>query len=321
MKTSCELNRYMYHTKMEYEFYQREFDELIYKHLEREKYKMETQKEIEQIDVLDHGFVRLVDTMGSDNSVVQAARVSYGQGTKSISEDAGLIDHLLRHNHTTPFEMIDLKFHIKCPIFVARQWLRHRTASVNEVSGRYSEMPNEMYSPDLSRMQKQSTTNKQGSSSETFTTHEAESIKKAISLTGEVAYETYSKLLTAGLSRELCRVTLPLSLYTEFYWKIDGNNLMKFLQLRLDEHAQYEIRVFAEAMAILFKEKFPLVYSAFDRYVLNAVKFSKRESEILADLLNTIDIRAILELINNDTILGKREKQEFVSKLSLGDER
>ena len=213
----------------------------------------------EAVPVLDHGFVRVVDYMGDDSAVVQAARVSYGKGTKKVSEDAGLINYLLRHRHTTPFEMCEIKYHVKLPIFVARQWIRHRTASVNEYSARYSILDNEFYLPAPEHLAAQSATNRQGRGAlvEGDQAHEVLDLLRA---DAERAYRDYEWLLNAdetgtaidpsrdGLARELARMNLSLNFYTQWYWKTDLHNLMHFLSLRADSHAQYEIRAYADVM-------------------------------------------------------------------------
>jgi len=221
------------------------------------------------IQILDHGFIRVIDYMGTDQSIVQAARVSYGEGTKKLREDRGLIRYLLSHWHTTPFEMCEIKFHIKLPIFVARQWIRHRTANVNEYSARYSVLDKEFYIPEMDQLGSQSTTNKQGRSNtldKKFAKHAQDLIKK----NSEQLYEDYQDLLNGkllnndeyvegeGLARELARTTLPLNYYTQWYWKIDLHNLMHFLRLRADSHAQYEIQIYAEKMVEILKKWVPL---------------------------------------------------------------
>lgn len=263
--------------------------------------------------VLDHGFVRLVDYMGDDNAIVQAARVSYGAGTKNVSSDRQLIRYLMRHRHTTPFEMCEVKFHVKLPIFVARQWIRHRTANVNEISGRYSEMVDEFYVPELEQIRPQSVINKQGRSEDAFDTDEAAEIQAQLSGTQRELYSEYKESLDKNLARELARINLPLSLYTEWYWKIDLHNLFHFLHLRLDAHAQYEIRVFAEAMATITKELFPIAYEAFEDYRLNSIGFTGPEIKILQQLLSSkeLSVEQLVELG-----LSKRESSEFVKKMS-----
>ncbi len=216
-----------------------------------------------RIDCLDKGFVRLIDVMGDDAAIVQAARVSYGSGTKKVLEDRGLIRYLLRHAHTTPFEMVEFKFHVKLPIFVARQWIRHRTANVNEYSGRYSEMKDEFYTPNPNDIRPQSVLNKQGRSEETLPDGMAEQAANAFKAGQDEAYAQYQEFLEQGIAREIARINLPVSNYTEWYWKIDLHNLFHFLRLRIDSHAQYEIRVFAEAIAELVKPFVPHAWEAF----------------------------------------------------------
>lgn len=262
--------------------------------------------------LLDKGFVRLIDVMGSDEAIVQAARVSYGKGTKSVSEDRGLIRYLMRHRHTSPFEMVEFKFHVKLPIFVARQWIRHRTANVNEYSGRYSEMKNEFYLPELEQVRKQSIQNKQGRSEDTLDETAADSIVKKMSNIQSMLFEEYENLLDKELARELARINLPLSTYTEWYWKIDLHNLFHFLKLRLDEHAQYEIRVYAETIAEIVKPFAPLAYEAFEDFVLKSISFSGIELKVLKGLLCNKDITE-----QDMALLGLkgREVKEFLSKL------
>lgn len=258
------------------------------------------------IEVLDHGFVRLVETMGSDRSIVQAARVSYGQGTKTPSSDASLIDYLIRNAHTSPLEMCEIKLHIKCPIFIARQWLRHRTASVNECSARYSVVPDEYYVPEIDRMQKQSQSNKQGSSDEII--ESANSVQNDMSASNIVCHIAYKDYLDKGLSRELARTVLPVSAYTEFYWKNDLHNTLKFLQLRLDSHAQYEIRVYADAMMEIVKKWCPVATQSFQEHVLGAVKFSKTELTLLKQMIDGDNV--------DYNILSKSKQAEFRDKIN-----
>lgn len=242
---------------------------------------------------LDHGFVRLVDYMGDDAAIVQAARVSYGKGTKSVSDDRGLIRYLLRHDHNTPLEMVELKFHAKMPIFVARQWVRHRTASINEISGRYSILDKEFYVPEPQVIAAQSTTNKQGRG-EVVTSEEAERVRALITRESDRAYKTYKNLLNEQgvegmpkLARELARMNLTLNAYTQWYWKTDLHNLMHFLKLRTDKHAQYEIRVFANAMAEITEEVVPMAYEAFEDFIVmdNTLKLSRLEKKALGLIL------------------------------------
>ncbi|MFN8389705.1 MAG: FAD-dependent thymidylate synthase [Bdellovibrionota bacterium] len=259
------------------------------------------------IKVLDKGFVKLVDVMGDDSSIVQAARVSYGKGTKSVSEDEGLIRYLMRHQHTTPFEMVEFKFHCRMPIFVARQWIRHRTANVNEMSARYSEMPDWFYEPSPELCTTQSAQNKQGGTGNPV--ENAEAVAKTFPESQEQVYSQYEGYIDAKMRRELARINLPVSLYTEWYWKIDLHNLFHFLKLRVDSHAQYEIRVFGEAMASLVKERVPMAWRAFEDYSLEAMRFSRLELAVLKDLLagRTIDLEK--------AVPGKRERAELVTKL------
>ena len=238
-----------------------------------------------EFPVLNHGFVRLVDYMGGDSRIVQSARVSYGDGTKTVREDAGLIDYLLRHQHTSPFEQVVLTFHVKMPIFVARQWIRHRTARVNEISGRYSIMRDEFYLPADVDVAKQSTDNKQGRSTEPVTHQYAAEVQEKLEKGQEQAYADYSALVETGLARELARVNLPLSLYTEMYWQIDLHNLFHFLKLRLDGHAQKEIRDYADVILEITRAVAPLATSSFENYMRNGVNFSGEEMEELRKML------------------------------------
>ncbi len=263
--------------------------------------------------VLDKGFVRLIDFMGNDAAIVQAARVSYGKGTKSVSEDRSLIRYLMRNKHTSPFEMVEFKFHVKLPIFVARQWIRHRTANVNEYSGRYSEMKDDFYIPELSQIRPQSISNKQGRAEEPFSTEKSEAIKNQIAEFQNKSFGEYNTLLDDGLARELARINLPVSNYTEWYWKIDLHNLFHFLRLRLDHHAQYEIRVYAEQIAEIVKMIVPLAYSAFEDYVLNSVSFSGAEIETLKLMLQ--DYELTKENLEKTGIKG-REFDEFIEKIN-----
>mgnify|MGYP001443954337 FL=1 len=232
------------------------------------------------IKCLDKGFVRLVDSMGGDDAIVQSARVSYGKGTSKVSQDRGLIRYLMRHRHTTPFEMVEFKFHCKMPIFVARQWVRHRTANINEYSLRYSEARDEFYFPDPDHIEFQSTLNKQGRMGEVD-----EDLKKKVQAyfkeISDRSFEIYCELNEAGVARELARAILPVNLYTEWYWKNDLHNLLHFIGLRSDGHAQYEIRVFSDAMATYVKQVAPFAWEAYQDYVVNGMRFSKIEQSIL----------------------------------------
>jgi thymidylate synthase (FAD) len=231
--------------------------------------------------VLDKGFVRLVDYMGGDARIVQAARVSYGAGTKSFREDLALIDNLLRQEHTSPFEQVILTFHIKLPIFVARQWIRHRTARVNEVSGRYSIMKDDFYVPAAGAIALQSADNKQGRAAEALPEDAARAHIARMEAGQKAAYEEYSGLIDAGLARELARIDLPLSLYTEWYWQIDLHNLFRFIQLRLDPHAQFEIREYARVILGITRAVAPAACASFENHILGGTRFSVEEMEEL----------------------------------------
>lgn len=264
-----------------------------------------------EFKVLNHGFVRLVDYMGGDESIVQAARVSYGKGTKTVSEDRTLIRYLMRHQHTTPFEMVEFKFHVKLPIFVARQWIRHRTANVNEYSGRYSIMPEEFYVPDESTIKYQSQANKQGRDEEEVPPEIRKRVLQILLAEQKSAFDGYKEMLNYNIARELARINLPLSLYTQWYWKIDLHNLFHFLKLRLDKHAQYEIRAYAETMAEIVKAVVPMAYEAFEDYVLNSITFSKQELQLLKKYLPVdVDEKEV-----DNLGFSKYEKAEFFDKL------
>ncbi len=262
--------------------------------------------------VLDHGFVRLIDYMGDDTAIVQAARVSYGKGTKKVSQDRGLIRYLMRHRHTSPFEMVEFKFHVKLPIFVARQWIRHRTANVNEYSGRYSVMKEEFYLPADEDIRFQSTVNKQGRSEDEVPEEVKQRLVTWLQQTQKDLYAGYAQQVEDGMARELARIALPLSLYTEWYWKIDLHNLLHFLSLRLDPHAQKEIREYAFVMAEMVKAVCPMAYEAFEDYRLNALYFSGPELKVMADSLAALNpTEDELEAQG----LSKREATEFLEKL------
>ena len=235
--------------------------------------------------VLDKGFVRLVDYFGGDQRIVQSARVSYGEGTKSVSQDGALIDYLLRHQHTSPFEQVVMTFHVKMPIFVARQWVRHRTGRMNEVSGRYSIMKDEFYVPAEDKVSPQSKDNKQGRATEAFDKETADKIIGQLEAGQKEAYENYSELIDSGLAREIARINLPLSLYTEFYWEMDLHNLFHFLKLRLDSHAQYEIRVYAEVILEMCRKVAPMATESFINHMNDGVNFSGEEMEALRCVL------------------------------------
>lgn len=240
-----------------------------------------------EIKLHEHGFIALVDAMPrlvsqgqtADSAIVQAARVSYGQGTKKVSEDRGLIRYLMRHRHTTPLEMIEFKFHIAMPIFIARQWIRHRTANVNEYSARYSIVPDRFYRPSLENVRKQSKANRQGGE-EPIDASTAEEFLALLDK-AEANYQEYLKLTEQGVARELARAALPVSVYTEWYWKCDLHNIFHFLSLRMDEHAQLEIREYAQAMYALLKPIVPIACEAFEDYRLNAMHLTALEIEAL----------------------------------------
>jgi len=261
---------------------------------------------------LNAGFVRLIDYMGGDESIVQAARVSYGKGTKTVNEDRGLIRYLMRHLHTTPFEMVELKFHVKLPIFVARQWIRHRTANVNEYSGRYSVMKDEFYIPEHGAIHFQSLRNKQGRSEDEVPEELRGKVLEILTSSQQKLYGEYEGMLESDIARELARINLPLSLYTEWYWKIDLHNLFHFLRLRIDPHAQYEIRVYGEVMAEMTKRVAPMAWEAFEDYIIKSEKFSRLEMNIIAEHFNTSGITK--EYLESKG-LGKREAEEFLEKL------
>ena len=247
------------------------------------------------IPILDHGFIRVIDYMGDDAAVVQAARVSYGAGTKKIREDAGLINYLMRHRHTSPFEMCELKIHVKMPIFVARQFLRHRVASANEVSGRYSILDREFYMPVPEQLATQAKTNRQGRGG-ALNEFESARVLEILRVDAASAYAHYEEMLNEidgqivdperqGLARELARMNLPVSLYTQLYWKMDLHNLLHFLNLRADAHAQYEIRVYAEALIEIVKQWVPNTYAAFMDYRMGAYELSAKGLAVVRRLL------------------------------------
>ncbi len=226
--------------------------------------------------VLDKGFVRLVDYLGGDSRIVQAARVSYGEGTKTIREDKGLIDYLLRNEHTSPFEMVSLTFHCKMPLFVARQWIRHRTAKVNEISGRYSILKEEFYEPQPEQVCLQNKRNKQGRG-EPAGADLAQAFLNELREVQQKSYESYQKLIDSGLARELCRMVLPLNLYTEWYWTMDLHNLLRFIKLRLHPHAQWEIREYARVILDLTRRVAPMSCESFEEHWQGGVRLSRSE--------------------------------------------
>ena len=261
--------------------------------------------------VLDHGLVRVIDYMGDDAAICQAARVSYGRGTKAVSDDRGLIRYLMRHWHSTPFEMCEVKFHVKLPVFVARQWIRHRTANVNEYSARYSILDREFYIPAPEHLAAQSTVNNQGRG-EVLQGAEAARVLDLLREDAMRAYDHYEDMLTPdaaagklGLARELARMNLPANVYTQWYWKIDLHNLFHFLRLRADAHAQYEIRAYAEVMGRLTRDWVPLAYEAFEDYRLGGVSLSGKAVAVLKR-------RLAGETVTQDTSgMSKGEWREF----------
>lgn len=274
------------------------------------------------IPVLDHGFIRVIDYMGDDAAIVQAARVSYGRGTKKVSEDKGLINYLMRHWHSTPFEMCEIKFHIKLPIFVARQWIRHRTANVNEYSARYSILDKEFYIPEPTLLSPQSKLNHQGRGTDTLTPAESARVLEILKGDSEQTYAHYEELMNcdaegnildegkSGIARELARMNLTLNYYTQWYWKCDLHNLMHFLMLRADPHAQYEIRVYADAMIDILKAWVPFAYDAFVEHRLHGARFSRTGLEVLKRML------AGEQVTQETSGLTKREWAEFQACLS-----
>lgn len=278
----------------------------------------------EAIPVLDHGFIRVIDYMGDDSSIVQSARVSYGKGTKKVSTDEGLIRYLMRHWHSTPFEMCEIKYHVKLPIFIARQWIRHRTANVNEYSARYSILDKEFYIPAKEQLSAQATNNRQGRG-ELITGQQADEVLKILKDDAVRTYDNYEKMLNerfdgtiidekkSGLARELARMNLTLNSYTQWYWKTDLLNLMNFLFLRGDSHAQYEIRVYAEKMLDTVKKWVPITHAAFLDYRVGAAHLSSKGLKIVKLMINGNKI------IYEDSGLSKREWNELMEKLDKKD--
>lgn len=271
------------------------------------------------VPVLDHGFVRLVDYCGGDQRIVQAARVSYGAGTKSYRQDRGLIHYLYRNLHTSPFEQVSLTFHAKMPIFVARQWVRHRTARLNEISGRYSVMKDEFYQPRGDVIAPQAQDNKQGRSAQGFSEEEQQEIQEALAREQGRSYQAYQDLLSQDVARELARINLPLSTYTEWYWQIDLHNLFHFLALRLDSHAQYEIRAYAEVLLDLTSRVCPLATEAFREHRLGGVRFSGSEFAALRALLDEAAVTpGQLQEAAGKAGLEGRDAERFVEKVQKG---
>jgi thymidylate synthase (FAD) len=278
----------------------------------------------EALPILDHGFVRVIDYMGDDSSIVQAARVSYGKGTKKISTDSGLIKYLMRHWHTTPFEMCEIKYHVKLPIFIARQWIRHRTANVNEYSARYSILDKEFYLPKPENLASQSNINRQGRG-EVLEGEQANKVLDLLKSDAEKTYENYENMLNerydgsvidekkTGLARELARMNLTLNTYTQWYWKTDLLNLMNFLRLRADQHAQYEIRAYAEIMLETLKKWVPITYEAFMDYRVGSAEVSSKGLKVIKSFLN----KNPLEYKSSG--LSKREWNELMEVLDQKD--
>jgi thymidylate synthase (FAD) len=274
----------------------------------------------EAIPVLDHGFIRVIDYMGDDSSIVQSARVSYGKGTKKVSTDEGLIKYLMRHRHSTPFEMCEIKYHIKLPIFIARQWIRHRTANVNEYSARYSILDKEFYLPAKNQLAAQSQSNRQGRG-DVLQGKQAEEVLNILKDDATRTYDNYEKLLNErfdgtkidenkiGLARELARMNLTLNTYTQWYWKTDLLNLLNFLFLRADDHAQYEIRVYAQTMLDTVKKWVPITYQAFMDYRVGAAEISSKGLKIIKFMISG------KEISQEESGLSKREWNELMEKL------
>ncbi|MGH1452076.1 MAG: FAD-dependent thymidylate synthase [Paracoccaceae bacterium] len=259
--------------------------------------------------VLDHGFVRVIDYMGDDPAICQAARVSYGKGTKSVQNDEGLIRYLMRHWHSTPFEMCEIKLHVKLPVFVARQWIRHRTANVNEYSARYSILDREFYIPAADALNAQSVINNQGRG-EVLEGEEAARVLDILKSDANRAYDHYESMISEdgqqGLARELARMNLPANIYTQWYWKVDLHNLLHFLRLRADAHAQYEIRVYADAICNIVADWVPHAYKAFEDYRLGSVTMSAQMVDCVKRMLKGEDVSP------ENSGMSKREWREFM---------
>ena len=278
----------------------------------------------EAIPVLDHGFIRVVDYMGDDTSIVQAARVSYGKGTKKVSTDSGLIKYLMRHWHSTPFEMCEIKYHVKLPIFIARQWIRHRTANVNEYSARYSILDKEFYLPEPNHLAAQSQNNRQGRG-DVLKGEQAKKVLDLLKTDAEKTYENYEMMLNekydgsvidenkVGLARELARMNLTLNTYTQWYWKTDLLNLMNFLRLRADDHAQYEIRAYADVMLDTVKKWVPITYEAFMDYRVGGTEVSAKGKSVIQKLIKGQNITI------EESGLSKREWNELMEAFDLKD--
>ena len=278
----------------------------------------------EAIPVLDHGFIRVIDYMGDDSSIVQSARVSYGKGTKKVSTDDGLIRYLMRYRHSTPFEMCEIKYHVKLPIFIARQWIRHRTANVNEYSARYSILDKEFYLPTKDQLASQSKSNRQGRG-DVLQGKQAEEVLNILKDDATRTYDNYEKLLNErfdgtkideskiGLARELARMNLTLNTYTQWYWKTDLLNLLNFLFLRADDHAQYEIRVYAEKMLDTVKRWVPITYQAFMDYRVGAAEISSKGLKVIKSMILGKKVS------QEESGLSKREWNELMEKIDQYD--
>jgi thymidylate synthase (FAD) len=263
----------------------------------------------QSIPVLDYGFIQVVDYMGDDNAVCEAARVSYANsGATKTSSNEGLIRYLLRNQHTSPFEMCEIKLHIKLPLFVARQWIRHRTASVNEISGRYSILKREFYLPSPQVIAPQSTANHQGRSQQCVSFEDAQKVLKILETDALMCYEHYEEL-NEGVAKEIARMNLPLNFYTEWYWKINVHNLLRFLHLRMDEKAQYEIRVYAHAIFSILKEWMPITTAAFEEYGVKGLTLSKTAIQVIRDIIQGKDVK------QEESGLTKREWKDMVEPL------
>ncbi len=278
----------------------------------------------EAIPILDHGFIRVIDYMGDDTSIVQAARVSYGKGTKKVSSDSGLIKYLMRHWHSTPFEMCEIKYHVKLPIFIARQWIRHRTANVNEYSARYSILDKEFYLPAIENLAAQSQSNRQGRG-DVLSGDQAKKVLDLLKKDAEQTYDNYETMLNerydgsvidenqVGLARELARMNLTLNTYTQWYWKTDLLNLMNFLRLRADHHAQFEIRAYADVMLDTVKKWVPITHDAFMDYRVGGTEVSSKGKKIIQKLIGGEKIDA------EKSGLSKREWNELMTAFDLRD--
>ncbi len=296
---------------------------------QQNKTKRVTAPELEKIlyealPILDHGFIRVIDYMGDDTSIVQAARVSYGKGTKKVSTDSGLIKYLMRHWHSTPFEMCEIKYHVKLPIFIARQWIRHRTANVNEYSARYSILDKEFYLPGSDHLASQSKINRQGRG-EVLQGEQAKKVLDLLKNDAERTYENYETMLNekydgsvidenkTGLARELARMNLTLNTYTQWYWKTDLLNLMNFLRLRADLHAQYEIRAYANVMLDTVKKWVPITYEAFMDYRVGGTEVSSKGKLVIQKLIKGENVKV------EESGLSKREWNELMEAFNLKD--